>query len=76
MPNLSELDATKTLPDDIDWNRTQPFITSISGFGTYEVNVKVHSMAELHAAHDLIVAAFNAAAFDKVIAGVIDAQQA
>lgn len=48
----------------IDWQQSPPFITSISGNGSYEVNVKVHSMAELHAAHDLVLKAFSDAHSD------------
>lgn len=58
----------------IDWEQSPPFITETSGFGEYYVTVKVHSSAELHAAHDLIINAFKREIFDDVIAGVIDAQ--
>lgn len=46
-----------------DWNASPPFITSTSsGNGDYYVTVKVHSIKELHAAHDLVLKAFIGAA--------------
>lgn len=35
-----------------------PFITSNSGAGEYFVKIKVGTLAELHAAHDIVLAAF------------------
>jgi hypothetical protein len=59
----------------IDWQQSPPFITSISGDGSYEVNVKVHSMAELHAAHDLVLKAFSDAHSDLLAKRWADANQ-
>lgn len=47
------------VPSAIDWTVTPPFITSVSGNDTYEVNIKVRSFEELHAAHDLVLKAFS-----------------
>lgn len=43
----------------IDWNRSPPFITAITGLGAFEVHIKVHSFAELVAAHDLVLKSFS-----------------
>ena len=39
---------------------TAPFITTISGQGSYEVRVKTASLTEMHTAHDLVLNAFQA----------------
>lgn len=58
-----------------DWDKSPPFITSITGFGTYEVNIKVHSLDELHAAHDLVLKAFSDARADLLAKRWADANQ-
>lgn len=59
----------------IDWEEVPPFITSISGSDTYEVNIKVHSLEELHAAHDLVLKAFSDARADLLAKRWADANQ-
>lgn len=58
-----------------DWSQSPPFITSISGNGTYEVNIKVHSLKELHAAHDLVLKAFSDARSSLIAKRWADANQ-
>lgn len=60
----------------IDWQQSPPFITANSGNDKYAVVVTVHSMEELHAAHDLVLAAFRRAIDGEVARRVADAQQA
>lgn len=61
--------------EPIDWDKSPPFITSISGFDTYEVNIKVHSLEELHAAYDLVLKAFSDARADLLAKRWSDANQ-
>ena len=43
----------------IDWHASPPlFITANSGGDNYEVSIKVHSRAELHEAHRIVLDAF------------------
>lgn len=67
------MNGAKFTPGPIDWHERPPFITSISGFDTYEVNIKVHSLEELHAAHELVLKAFSDA---RLIAELVAALKA
>jgi len=70
---MDEKRETKHTP--IDWAQCPPFITSNSGGGSYEVSVTVHSMEELHAAHDLVLKAFSDAKADLLVRRWADANQ-
>lgn len=64
------------LPEEvIDWKERPPFITSTCGGGDYYVTVKVHSIRELHAAHDLVLKAFSDAHSDLLANRWVDANQ-
>jgi hypothetical protein len=65
----------RTTHTPIDWAARPPFITSNSGDGEYYVAVKVHSMEQLHAAHDLVLKAFSDAHSDLLARRIIDANQ-
>ena len=60
---------------DVDWRETPPFITAQSGGGTYQVVIKVRSMEQLHAAHDLVLKAYSDWKADRLAAEYLDANQ-
>lgn len=62
-------------PWEFDWETSPPFITSTSGIGELYVTVKVHSMDELHAAHDLVLDAFKRVIVERADARWRDANQ-
>lgn len=68
-------DVAGAVTHPVDWHRSPPFITSLSGDGKYEVSIKVHSIEELHAAHDLVLKAFSDARSDLLARRIIDANQ-
>jgi hypothetical protein len=65
----------RTTHTPIDWAKCPPFITSNSGGGSYDVTIKVHSIEELHAAHDLVLKAFSDASSDLLAKRWADANQ-
>jgi hypothetical protein len=72
---LGKLERATGADREIDWQMSTPFITSTSGHGDYYVTVKVHSLQELHAAHDLVLKAFSNAHSDLLAKRWADANQ-
>jgi hypothetical protein len=60
---------------NVDWRKTPPFITAESGSGKYQVVIRVGSIHQLHAAHDLVNKAYSDWLADQLAKDWLDANQ-